>query len=131
MFVITDWGRVVETVILFAAFAPPAEFRAFDPPAAQVLPAGPTLNAEGIPVDPAPPGREWQRWPGENWKLVKVTAAPGVAAPQPFRGTADLGKRPGLHHCPVCGVECTVQTGDGPARNSHYHECPGHARWWH
>ena len=40
MFVITDWGRVVETVILFAAFAPPAEFRAFDPPAAQVLPAG-------------------------------------------------------------------------------------------
>ena len=52
------------------------------------------------PNRPAPSGYEWQRWPGEDWKLVRL-AAPGVAA-SPFA--------PGPGTTPT-----TPATGAGPA----------------
>jgi hypothetical protein len=45
------------------------------------------VPAAALPTDPnddAPPGYQWQRRQGEDWKLVKVAAAPVVAAPRPF-----------------------------------------------
>ena len=36
------------------------------------------------PTKPAPAGYEWQRWPGEDWKLVKVAATSGVVVQPPF-----------------------------------------------
>jgi len=89
-------------------------------------PAGPRLTADGIPADPAPPGREWQRRPGEDWKLVKVAAAPGVAAPQTFRGS-DYHPP---HDCPVCGRAQYVISGFNPD-GTHNHTCSAGHTWRH
>lgn len=45
------------------------------------------LNADGIPTNDVP-GFEWQRWPGEDWKLVKVK----VADSRPLNHIPDASK---------------------------------------
>lgn len=54
-------------------------------------------------------------------------AAPGVAAPQPFRGPA----RHAGHDCPVCGRSQYVISGPGPVPGSHTHTCAAGHSWWH
>jgi len=85
----------MESVVLFAAFLPPAEFRAFDPPAAQVLPAGPTyadvyarvLNGERVTWEGAPPGMSlgvyecWMQNGSPVMRLVPPVVAALPAAP--------------------------------------------------
>ena len=99
-------------------------------------PAGPTLNAEGVPADPAPPGHRCHSWPGENWKLVKVAAAPGVAAPQTFRTQPARGGpvRHEGHDCPQCGYQSPAGAGTwvirGYTPGGHLHSCPQCSASW-
>jgi hypothetical protein len=55
-------------------------------------------------------------------------AAPGVAAPQTFRGSAHDAD----HNCDRCGAAQYVVSGRGPVPGSHTHTCArcGHS-WWH
>src|SRR6478735_1652806 len=68
------------------------------------------LNESGTPTDldkPAPPGWEKVSVDGGPWHFRKITAAPGVAAPQTFRtGTFHAG-----HACPSCGRNQYVVAG--------------------
>lgn len=87
------------------------------------------------PIDltkPAPVGYQWQRRQGEDWKLVKLEAAPVVAAQQPFQG---LVYNP-THTCPQCGYTSPAGTGtwivQGYTAGGHIHACPRcGTRWYH
>lgn len=62
----------MKSVILILTFAFPCF--ADEKIAAQPALTKAILNADGIPTNEVP-GFEWQRWPGEDWKLVKVKSA--------------------------------------------------------
>jgi len=122
----------MESVILFAAFLPPAEFQAFDPPAV-VQPAGPRLTADGLPADPAPSGTEWKRYPGQQWQLYPVAKEVSRPAAATFRGGFHYDPD---HRCDNCGHESDEGTGTWLQRGNygrgHLHTCPRcGATWYH
>lgn len=77
-----------------------------------------------------PVGYQWQRWPGEDWKLVKVEAtAPGVVVGQPFHRPVVGGGYHAGHACPNCGAAQFAVSGfnrDG----THNHVCPRCGTSW-
>jgi len=127
----------METVILFAAFAPPAEFRAFDPPAA-VAPAAPTYAdvlvrvraGEAVeftaPLAGFPGERGAYRCWLENGTPVMQRKGVAVTTAQPFRGS---DYHPS-HNCPVCNRAQYVISGFNPD-GTHNHTCSAGHTWRH
>ena len=128
----------METVLLFAAFLPPAEFRAFDPPAAQVAPAAPTYAdvlarvrrgetvefVAPLPGFPGEPGA-YRCWL-ENGTPVMQRKGVAATTAQPFRGS---NYHPS-HNCPVCNRAQYVISGFNPD-GTHNHTCSAGHTWRH
>jgi hypothetical protein len=126
-----------KTAVLFAAFLPPAEFEAFDPPAA-VAPAAPTYAdvyarvLRGERVTFTAPLAGFVGEPGTYECFLDggrpVMQRKGVAAPaaSPFRGS---DYHPS-HDCPVCNRAQYVISGFNPD-GTHNHTCSAGHTWRH
>lgn len=105
----------------------------------------------GNPDEGAPAGFRWERWPGEDWKLVPLsrvapaaptTAAPGVAARTFPQYAPSIGAAPARsgsavrsggyhagHNCPNCGHSQYVISGHN-RDGTHNHACPSCGTVW-
>lgn len=111
-------------ILLWSVLGAPTE-----PPAAwsDRRPAEPPAAWSRTPAASQPPGRvpAVERYVLVNGVVYRTTdAAPGVAAPPPFRG----GYHPG-HNCPACGTP-EYRVAGRNADGTHVHVCPRCGTSW-
>lgn len=71
---------------------------------------------------------EYDCWEENGRPVMQLrSAAPGVAAPQPFRG---LAYNP-THTCPSCGRAQYIISGSGPVPGTHTHTCASCGTSWY